>query len=538
MLFPILFAQFVVGLGSTKLSAQESDKDALLRRALERLDKSESQVNELRQRVDDLTRQLHARDASQADLGKNQDRLDTLIQAYMTREPERSISPAAREATFDQAKTEAGRAAFETSCTKCHDAERALQKSKDLAGWRSTVRRMARKTDANVPGSVWEPIAQYLASQSAGQAPSTGEPAGALKEVPGSKFLGGQFDFSMTLAPVWRGGAREDRLENPGFFPDTWVGAEWHSDKAISARVTACVTCHKEGTVQDRVALAEAAVRFDFDRWLGRSDDGPKAAVEAGRFIVPFGLSALHANPGAFRTVTKPLMYNMGQNVDRPDIGNAVLPMPYSDEGVLFKFAMPVACDLTAAIDFYLVNGLVGDEDGVDFYRSREYFDNNAEPAVGARFSIGNQFVQLGSSIMGGQFNRHSDEHEMGYELVGADLTVRYQDQLRVNFEYALRNSDVVSGSVIEDEEVSGFNVEAEWRLCSSPRVGLVARYDTLAHNGSALPDPDFTVHRFTWGFTITLPGGSLLLINHEHWNMPQNLNGVDVLGLRWVATF
>ena len=543
MLFPVLLAPFIVGLSLTTIAAQEPAKDALLQKALERLDQSERQVAELRQRVDELTRQLHTRDSSQAELGKNRDRLNTVIQAYLGSEPERLTPAMAHEATPDRASAEAGRPAFETNCTKCHDADRALQKSKDLAGWRATVRRMARKTDANIASSDWEPIAQYLASVGAAQSSSTGEPGALPEATPGPKFLGGQFDFAMTLAPVWRGGAHEDRLENSGFFPDTWVGAEWHSDKPLSARVIACVTCHKEGPVTDRVALAEAAVRFDFDRWLGWGDDGPKAAVEAGRFIVPFGLSALHSNPGAFRTVTKPLMYNMGQNVDRPDIGPAVLPMPYSDEGVLFKFALPVGCDLTAAMDFYLVNGLQGDEE-VDFYRSREYVDNNGEPAVGARFSIGNQFIQLGSSIVGGQFNVHSDEHEMGYEIVGADATLRYQDRLRVNFEYALRNSDVSVADRVEDEEVSGFSLEGELRLRSAPHVGLVARYDTLRHagdmapEGSSLADPNFTVHRFTWGFTVTLPGGSLLLINHEHWNMPQNLDDVDVLGLRWVATF
>ena len=83
-----------------------------------------------------------------------------------------------------------------------------------------------------------------------------------------------------------------------------------------------------------------------------------------------------------------------------------------------------------------------------------------------------------------------------------------------------------------------------EVRLCTAPRVGLVTRYDTLSHNGdlpppgSTLNDGDFTVQRFTWGFTITLPGGSLLLLDHEHWFMPHELSDVDVIGLRWVATF
>src|SRR5262245_11876784 len=49
----------------------------------------------------------------------------------------------ARGQTFDPAVVSAGMAAFAQSCTKCHDAARSLDRSKDLAGWRATVRRMA-----------------------------------------------------------------------------------------------------------------------------------------------------------------------------------------------------------------------------------------------------------------------------------------------------------------------------------------------------------------------------------------------------------
>src|SRR5688572_2370932 len=59
----------------------------------------------------------------------------------------------------DQATISAGMAAFERSCTKCHDAARSLERTKDLAGWRATVRRMAAKRDADIPASDIEPIA-------------------------------------------------------------------------------------------------------------------------------------------------------------------------------------------------------------------------------------------------------------------------------------------------------------------------------------------------------------------------------------------
>ncbi len=72
----------------------------------------------------------------------------------------------------------------------------------------------------------------------------------------------------------------------------------------------------------------------------------------------------------------------------------------------------------------------------------------------------------------------------------------------------------------------------------------MVGRYDILSRNGDLVPpgkslaDGRFDVNRITWGFALTLPGGSLLLVNHEHWRMPKELENVDVVGLRWVAAF
>ena len=244
-------------------------------------------------------------------------------------------------------------------------------------------------------------------------------------------------------------------------------------------------------------------------------------------------------------------MFNMGQNVNRDDIGFPVLPMPYSDEGFAVLAAVPVGCDFTANADFYVVNGLHGGPDGIDFFTSRDYVDNNAEPAAGGRLTIANRWLVIGGSVMGGQFNDHSGagplDRELDYSIVGADIGVHLDDRLRVQFEYALRSSDrivALPGKFVSGEEVSGFSVLGELRVCSSPRVGLVARYDTLSRNGdlpplgSSLTKGEFTVQQFTWGCAVTLPGGSLLLFDHEHWFMPHELDDVDVFGLRWVVTF
>src|SRR5438270_11845977 len=76
-----------------------------------------------------------------------------------------AASGAAASPAFDPAVVSAGQAAFERSCTTCHDAARSLERTKDLPGWRSTVRPMAAKRDAEVATADNEPIAVYLTSR-------------------------------------------------------------------------------------------------------------------------------------------------------------------------------------------------------------------------------------------------------------------------------------------------------------------------------------------------------------------------------------
>ena len=170
--------------------------------------------------------------------------------------------------------------------------------------------------------------------------------------------------------------------------------------------MTACISCHNEAI--SRIELVEAAARFDLTKCLGCSCDDcnppqVQASVEAGRFVVPFGAFYQQVNPGVFRTVTKPLIYNMGERVFPNQIGFPVLPMPYADEGVAGNVGVPIADDLTLSFIPYLVNGLQGANNGIDFiFGSRDYTDNNRYPAGGARLALGGKSLKLGTSIMGG----------------------------------------------------------------------------------------------------------------------------------------
>ena len=90
--------------------------------------------------------------------------------------------------------------------------------------------------------------------------------------------------------------------------------------------------------------------------------------------------------------------------------------------------------------------------------------------------------------------------------------------------------------------DVRGWSIESELRLWNEPALWAVVRYDTLQRRGDLAPVRgqllNSDVDRITWGFNVGLPGGSLLLVNHEHWMFTGDADNVDVIGVRWVGTF
>lgn len=438
-----------------------------------------------------------------------------------------------REPRFDPGEVARGQSAFQSSCLQCHDAQRSLSKRKSLGGWLATVRRMARLDDANVNSSDIRPIAVYLASLNAsGEGDDGSEYDEAVSEA-----LGESVNLSGTISTLWRGG--NDNLETPNFFADAWIRMDWQPEGPLRARVTTCTSCHSDQTNGGgfTLELVEATASLD----LLHSLRGPEtesgcprveAELKAGRFVVPFGAFASMSHPGVYRTVTNPLMFNMGRQVNASGSRPPVLPMPYSDEGVDLHASIPWCRDWKITLDGYAVNGLQGRGGGVNYTSSRDYADNNRHAGYGGRATIGNPTMRLGSSVMAGRMEDEGSD-PLNYHLAGADATARFcDDDVRLYFEYAIRRNDTIFGQ----RQISyGIVSELEVLLCERPNLSFLARYDTLEHR-------DFfgesSVERFTWGFSTTL-AGSLLIINHEYWNFPTDeFEDVDVLGVRWVATF
>lgn len=467
---------------------------------------------------------------------------------------------------FDPAMVAAGRTAFFKSCVKCHDAERSLNKKKSLSSWRATVKRMAAKDGADVrPGDV-EAISVFLAAESAdGVNGPIDDDAGEVSP----------WTFSTTLSTLNR--TSSDPIETPGFFVDAWVGADWQSDGPLRATVMACTSCHSDRNSSKGFTfeLVEASATLDlkkllFDKYhssetkqtaarmtasqmtagahdtmlqlngsenasasntMQQSVESPistSADLKMGRFIVPFGAYSSFSHPGSYRTVTNPLMFNMGRRLDTGGSFQPVLPAPYSDEGVNLRFALREYCDRSYTLDLFAVNGLQGTTSGANFNFSRSYTDNNRTPAVGGRYTLGNNLFRLGASGMMGRM-QNDGSAELDYHLIGGDAVVTLE-RFRAYFEYAFRREQA---GIAADNEIDGYVLELEWRLLE--RLGFLTRYDTLEHEIASAGEQ--SVDRFTWGINLTMQRAGLLLLNHEHW-MLNDRSDVDVIGMRWITTF
>jgi len=160
---------------------------------------------------------------------------------------------------------------------------------------------------------------------------------------------------------------------------------------------------------------------------------------------------------------------------------------------------------------------------------------------------VGTPSISVGASAMTGNSEGTTGNPErIGYQIIGMDLNARYGERLRFIAEVARRRNDqlpFVSATPVGSVDVEGYVAEADFLLSKDKGISLVVRLDAMRYDGTVDPitsslGPSFRVDRLTWGFDLASFGGSNLMLNHEHWSMPDTLDDVDVLGLRWVMSF
>jgi hypothetical protein len=299
------------------------------------------------------------------------------------------------------------------------------------------------------------------------------------------------------------------------------VSVDVHDDLAISAK--ACFSCH--GIEMEHFSL-EYTPKSYFN-------------VSAGRVVVPFGEYANRVDPSSHRTVSAPLIFDMGRIPygDRTGYNLGVVPAPYVDTGVIVYGQTWIGERVQVWYGGYGVAGFRGSND-VDWaaMRSVYYTDNNRVPAGGARlaltwsqqdpsFVIGD--VSVGGSFTGG---RYDQDATLGYKAWGIDAQARIGPCV-LRGEYAARRTDVDPNAagyryVVVDPffDKRGWYAELEHPL--GKWVGAVYRVERMDRVGIPVPGtlpvitPDSSIKRYTAGLMITPAASLYLKASYEYWEM------------------
>ena len=109
----------------------------------------------------------------------------------------------------------------------------------------------------------------------------------------------------------------------------------------------------------------------------------------------------------------------------------------------------------------------------------------------------------------------------------------------------AIASGSLGSGFELFDEATQGYYIEAEARPYNECHVSFLVRYDSQSIHSplppptSTLPTGTFDVERLTLGINFELWRQSLLMLDYEHWLLPEaNQHVADVAGVHYTITF
>lgn len=305
-------------------------------------------------------------------------------------------------------------------------------------------------------------------------------------------------------------------------------GRVTHRDSGVSANLRACWGCHG-------LELEEATIQWRPLEIL---------SVRAGRMNVHAGSYNARHDFNTRATIAKPLTRIMGGMVRQVEFNHGVLPAPYVDNGLNLALdldAGPVALRL----DGFVLAGLKGVNDDIDFDRSRDFPDNNGEPSFGAALGLETPIVSLNLAYLWGNYDADA---RRSYQVASADLRA-HLGPVTLDAEFAWRQTQFSRpGSPGGEDQFWkwGWWVQADWQVVGGLR--LLAAVDSLAVKGIYLagfgptPNPALAVTddnnrilRGTIGVSYTTIGGVLLRLNGEYWEF-SDFNDAWVIhaGIGW----
>jgi len=340
--------------------------------------------------------------------------------------------------------------------------------------------------------------------------------------------------FFTDLSAVEADKHERDPIPQEGFTGEFAMGATYHADKTLSLTVRACVGCHS-------FELQSAYVDWEVNStWSFR----------AGRIPVPFGGFSRRTSPSHVESATKPLAYIMGGMVRQDNFNLGIVPAPYIDNGAAVTGSFWLTKTAKLTLETALVRGLKGISPDIDFNLTREYQDNNGEPAVAARVLVTADPITAGASVSWGRYDQRAD---LDYVMGSLELAVRFGDW-NLRLEGIVRETDFFTpdpfspARELESFRKTAYIAQIDGPIAEGWRVFLLNDYlevedvflgpaGASAVQSALTTDDSNTIFRIAGGFVYSVRAGVQIKGSLEYWD-PSDFEQAIVLHIGIVAEY
>lgn len=315
-------------------------------------------------------------------------------------------------------------------------------------------------------------------------------------------------NFNTVAGPA---NARDSMVEE-GLIEEMALHVTGHLTPRFTVRGRACYGCHG-------LEIEEAYAEFRFSEAL---------AIRVGRMNVPFGGFVGRHDPAINELSSKPLPYAMGMMPRSREFNQGVIPAPFVDTAVSILGRVEPARSIILDYEIYGARGLQGERFDFNFIASRDFEDNNGEPAGGARLTATVEDVSIGGSVAFGHFD---PDHELQYLILGIDTRFDL-GPVTVRGEYLWRRTEYVNPLDATDQNnfiKQGYYVQFTYPV--DDRLSIFLMHDGLAVEdmflsaagvtavaAAAVTDDANRILRFVSGVNFRPHASILLKGSAEYW--------------------
>jgi hypothetical protein len=276
----------------------------------------------------------------------------------------------------------------------------------------------------------------------------------------------------------------------------------------------------------------------------------PTWTFRAGRIPVPFGGFSRRTSPSHVESATKPLPYIMGGMVQQERFNMGIVPTPFIDNGAGMTGTFWVSKSAKVSVETAVVRGLKGFSADIDFETTRDFADNNGEPAVAARVLFTADPVTTGASVAWGRYDVESD---LDYVMGSVELQIRFGDW-SLRLEGIVRETDYFTpdafspGRDLETSRRSAYIVQVDGPVAEGWRAFVLHDYmrvediflspgGPIAVSSPLTTDDSNSILRVAGGVVYSLRAGFQIKGSVEYWD-PSDFERAIVLHLGVVAEY